>query len=177
MIQKRAFADDNSYEVACKHPRQMEHIDQFAPIFPLDNAHQKHLVSGNGLLVVSVTFEYSLYLEPSYNADCGVNYFWVSFPIHLACPIWWLVTEKDLMDEILAFIGCRFWIINHYTIDFVRVYWWIFHDDCCYMLAMVLIILGNKFILDLICHFFCILEVYKFTNSLEDAYILVLQII
>ncbi|KAG6779298.1 hypothetical protein POTOM_015671 [Populus tomentosa] len=47
MIQKRAFADDNSYEVACKHPRQMEHIDQFAPIFPLDNAHQKHLVSGD----------------------------------------------------------------------------------------------------------------------------------
>jgi hypothetical protein len=45
------------------------------------------------------------------------------------------------------------------------------------MLAMVLIILGNKFILDLIYHFFCILAVYKFTNSLEDAYILVLQII
>ncbi|CAK7338583.1 unnamed protein product [Dovyalis caffra] len=46
MYQKRAFADDNSYEVAFKHPRQMEHTDQLAPIFPLDNVHQKHLVSG-----------------------------------------------------------------------------------------------------------------------------------
>uniref|UniRef100_A0A6N2LEI0 Myb-like domain-containing protein n=1 Tax=Salix viminalis TaxID=40686 RepID=A0A6N2LEI0_SALVM len=47
MIQKRAFADDNSYEVARKYPRKMEHIDQLAPTFPLDNAHQKHLVSGD----------------------------------------------------------------------------------------------------------------------------------
>jgi hypothetical protein len=48
MIHKRAFSDDNLYEFACKHPRQMEHIDQLAPIFPLDSGHQKHLVSGKG---------------------------------------------------------------------------------------------------------------------------------
>ncbi|KAB5516452.1 hypothetical protein DKX38_027100 [Salix brachista] len=48
MVHKRAFSDDNLYEFACKHPRQMEHIDHLAPIFPLDSGHQKHLVSGKG---------------------------------------------------------------------------------------------------------------------------------
>ncbi|KAJ6683984.1 hypothetical protein OIU85_007657 [Salix viminalis] len=47
MVHKRAFSDDNLYEFACKHPRQMEHIDHLAPIFPLDSGHQKHLVSGD----------------------------------------------------------------------------------------------------------------------------------
>ncbi|KAJ8750188.1 hypothetical protein K2173_014103 [Erythroxylum novogranatense] len=41
MIHKRPFVDNDSYEFACKHPRQLEYIDQLTPIFPLDDADKK----------------------------------------------------------------------------------------------------------------------------------------
>lgn len=49
MIHKRPFVDDDSYEVACKHPRHLEHIDQLTPIASLDDARQKSVTSdGDG---------------------------------------------------------------------------------------------------------------------------------
>ncbi|KAF2313635.1 hypothetical protein GH714_012527 [Hevea brasiliensis] len=45
MIHKRRFVDDDSYEVACKHPRHLEHIEQLAPIAPPNDSHQKAVIS------------------------------------------------------------------------------------------------------------------------------------
>ncbi|KAF2299341.1 hypothetical protein GH714_031637 [Hevea brasiliensis] len=45
MIHKRPFVDDDSYEVACKHRRHLEHIDQLAPMAFLDDSHPKTTTS------------------------------------------------------------------------------------------------------------------------------------
>lgn len=47
MIQKRPFVDDDSYELACKHPRHLEHIDQLTLIASLNDSHPKTTTSGN----------------------------------------------------------------------------------------------------------------------------------
>ncbi|XP_004304239.1 PREDICTED: uncharacterized protein LOC101297651 isoform X2 [Fragaria vesca subsp. vesca] len=44
MINKRSFADEGSYEVACKHPRHLEHYNEHAPyvdVFHFSDASQK----------------------------------------------------------------------------------------------------------------------------------------
>ncbi|KDP27221.1 hypothetical protein JCGZ_19920 [Jatropha curcas] len=52
MIHKRPFVDDDSYEFASKHPRHLEHIDQFAPIASLaDTRHKSVILDGDGSLV------------------------------------------------------------------------------------------------------------------------------
>lgn len=47
MIQKRPFVDDDSYELACKHPRHLENIDQLTLIASLNDSHPKTTTSGN----------------------------------------------------------------------------------------------------------------------------------
>ncbi|KAJ4841152.1 hypothetical protein Tsubulata_016912 [Turnera subulata] len=42
MIHKRPFVDEDSYEVATKFPRQLEHIDQQASAAPADNSRERH---------------------------------------------------------------------------------------------------------------------------------------
>ncbi|KAJ8775246.1 hypothetical protein K2173_020250 [Erythroxylum novogranatense] len=50
MIHKRPFVDNESYEFACKHPRQLDCIDQLTSNFPLDDAYQKTRNSGEDSL-------------------------------------------------------------------------------------------------------------------------------
>ena len=50
MIHKRPFIDDDSYEVACKHPRHLEYVDQLASVVPLDDTYLKPMISGNEFL-------------------------------------------------------------------------------------------------------------------------------
>ncbi|EEF36283.1 ATP binding protein, putative [Ricinus communis] len=44
MIHKRPFVDDDSYVVARKHSKHLEHIDQLTPILPLDDAYSKPMI-------------------------------------------------------------------------------------------------------------------------------------
>uniref|UniRef100_A0A2P2L513 Myb-like domain-containing protein n=1 Tax=Rhizophora mucronata TaxID=61149 RepID=A0A2P2L513_RHIMU len=46
MIHKRPYVDDDSDEVACKHPRQFDYIDDLSPIVPLENAYEYPQSSG-----------------------------------------------------------------------------------------------------------------------------------
>lgn len=46
MIHKRPFVGDDSYEVAFKYPRNLEHVDKLAPIVSFNDYHQKTTISG-----------------------------------------------------------------------------------------------------------------------------------
>lgn len=45
MIHKRPFVGDDSYEVAFKYPRNLEHVDKLAPIVSFNDYHQKTTIS------------------------------------------------------------------------------------------------------------------------------------
>lgn len=53
MIHKRPFVGDDSYEVAFKYPRNLEHVDKLAPIVSFNDYHQKTTISGKKYLACS----------------------------------------------------------------------------------------------------------------------------